>query len=66
MAEMVHTEVDKRAAKFISRLPLRFKRTGTRMKSSGIRIKTSQCWKSDRCSTHGISFFGQRHLARVT
>lgn len=35
-------EVEKRAARFISRLPLRLRRIGTRMKSSSMRIKTRQ------------------------
>jgi hypothetical protein len=35
-------EVEKRAARFISRFPLRFRRIGTRMNSSSIRTKTRQ------------------------
>jgi hypothetical protein len=33
---VILTEVERRAAKFISRLPLRLSNTGTKMKSSGI------------------------------
>lgn len=37
------TDVEKRAARFISKLPFRLRRIGTRMKSSSTRRKTGQC-----------------------
>ena len=42
------TEVEKRAAKFISRFPFKFRRMGTRMKSSSTRRKTGQCYVQER------------------
>lgn len=38
------TDVEKRAARFISRLPLRLRRIGTKMKSSSTRMKTLQSY----------------------
>lgn len=52
----VLTAVESRAARVISRFPLRPTRAGTRMKTSVITLNTSQCWNTH---SHGKLDFKQ-------